>query len=64
MGYSLFEFLSEMIAFCAVPLFLWGGFQLISYICVKYTQMNKRTPIREGLAEVEAHDRQIWADVA
>ena len=61
MGSSLFQFLSEMLAFCAVLLFLWGVFQLISYICVKYTQMNRRIQIREGLAEIEDHDRQIWA---
>ena len=61
MGSSLFQFLSEMLAFAAVLLLLWGVFQLISYIWVKCTQMNKRIQIREGLAEIEDHDRQIWA---
>ena len=61
MGSSVFQFLSEMLAFAAVLLLLWGVFQLISYIWVNCAQINRRIQIRESLAEIEDHDRQIWA---
>ena len=61
MSSSVYQFLSEMLAFAAVLLFLWAVFQLVSYIWVNCAQINRRIQIRERLAENDAHDRQIWA---
>ena len=61
MGNSLFQFLTEMVAFGGAILLLWLVFQLIWFIWCKILRMRKRTQIQECLAEIEAADRQIWA---
>ena len=63
MGSTIYQFLSEMIAFASVLLFLWAGFQLVSYIWVSSAQINRRIKMRARLAEEEAHDRRIWGCV-
>ena len=63
MGSTVYQFLSEMIAFALVLLFLWAGFQLVTYIWVSSAQINRRMKMRARLAEEEARDRRIWACV-
>ena len=63
MGSPVHQFLSEMIAYGLVLLFIWAGFQLLTYIWVSSAQLNRRMEVRARLAEEEARDRRIWACV-
>ena len=63
MGSNVYQFLSEMVAFSSVLLFLWAGFQLVSYLWVSSAQINRRIKMRARLLEDEDHDRRIWGCV-